>query len=150
MFGYNLGEQAQKLGVKIEKYPGRAVATYNNIRVEAKLVNGNVETTVSGIPKVPYPIKGIIKRTSDGYIAQTILVGPIPLGTVKYKIPYSGFIELIDCCIETMIKIIIVILILMDIYFTITPFPDPGDIFVLLSGIAAIALAPVIAFASCI
>ena len=150
MFGYNFREQAQKLGVKIERYPGRAVATYNNIRVEAKLVNGNVETTITGLPKIPYTIKGIIKRTSDGYITQTILVGPVPLGTVKYKIPYSGFIDLIDCCIEAMIEVIVVTLVSMALYFMITPFPDPGDIFVLLLGIAAIVLAPAIAFASCI
>ena len=126
-----------RLGAKIERYPNQIVGTLGNKRVEVKHKDGIVETTIVGV--LGAPIRGVIKPTSDGYIAQTLYLGPIPLGTIKYRIPYNSFLETIECILDTTLDLML----LAGELTVFVPF------FVLVIALAIVALAPIIAFLIC-
>ena len=141
---------SKQYGIKVERPSAtHIIGTKDNLKIEVKLVDDRVETTVAGLPKVPLPIKGVLTSTSDGHLKHTVFVGPMPVARVKYKIPADGFFGKIFCCIEKTFIILVVTILGWIAYALVTPFPDPVDVVVTIVALAIVILAPILAFEMC-
>ena len=136
----------EKMGGKIREYPNEVIATYGNLRVETRLAGNNIETVISGLPGTP-TIRGVLRRANDGNAEQTIFLGPAPVMTVKYAIPYTELLSMPLCIIKEIPTVILWSLMLLVLGVVTLPF---GGIVAIVNSILALVLAPVWAFLLCI